>query len=172
MSALRPLRSDWGTPTIACGGNGDGGQGPESTARTQRPLVGRTGRDRDGPRRLRFVLGLRGSRRHELLLRAVPLAALFALPQRELRASDAAAHRYLLESLARDPHRRVPARLPGDLLLLPPLVLPRVLLVPAGVRGARCAHRVRRRGARPAPPAKPPPLRARIRTGPPPLPPE
>src|SRR5207244_2950554 len=73
-------------------------------------------------------------RRYELLLRALSFAALFAVHHRELRASDAPDRRLVLEPLARDPHRRVSSRLPRDLLLLPSLLLPRVLLVTAGMR--------------------------------------
>src|SRR4029077_2753087 len=106
-----------------------------SRAGAIRSLVGRTRRHRRRSRRIRPLLDLRGTRRHELLLRAVPIAALLAVHHRELRAPDAPDRRLVLEPLARDPHRRVPARLPRHLLLLPPLLLPRVLLVAAGLRG-------------------------------------
>src|SRR5439155_56493 len=116
-------------------------------------------------RALRPLLHLRRARRDELLLRPVPLAALLALPQRELRAPYVAAHWYVLESLARDPDRGIPARIPRDLLLLPPLVLPRVLLVAAGVRCPRCAQGLRGRNALSVPHPEPSPVRAHLRDG-------
>src|SRR5207237_8226833 len=99
------------------------------------------------PRALCPLLHLRRPGRNELLPRALSLAALLALSQHELRAPDTAAHRNVLEPLAGNPHRRVPAGVPGDLLLLPPLLLPRVLLVAAGLRGPGRAQGLRRRDA-------------------------
>src|SRR5256885_15055631 len=58
-------------------------------------------------------------RDRNLLPGAVPLAALLPVHPRELRASAPADRRVVLEPLACDPHRRLPARVPRHLLLLP-----------------------------------------------------
>src|SRR5258708_12095017 len=82
------------------------------------------------------------------------------MPRSELRAPDASAARLVVEPIARDPHRRVTARVPGHLLLLPPLVLPRLLPLAAGLPRARRAEEVQRRDEAPVPHPELPPLRA------------
>src|SRR5438093_8669668 len=161
MSAFRPLRSDRRMPTIGSGGY-DSRRCPQSTARTERSLVGRARRHRRGARRVRPLFRLRRARRRELLLRAVFVTALFAMPYDELRPPDLAAHRSVLEPVTGDPDRRFPARVPRDLLLLPALVLPRVLLGAPRVRRARRAKGLCGRDALPVPHPEPAPLRAHL----------
>ena len=55
-------------------------------------------------------------------------------------------------------HPDLPAGLPADLLLLPQGLLPRVLVLAAGLRGRRAAQAVHRRDPVPADPAEHPPL--------------
>src|SRR5438270_284636 len=165
MSAFRPLRSRCGPPTIRCGGH-DRSERSTATAGTQRSVVGRAGGHRGRARHVRALFDLRGYLRHELLRRAVPLAAVLAVHQRQLRAPVAAAYWFVLEPLAGYPDRCLPARVPGHVLLLPPLVLPRVLLVASGVRDPRRAQAVRGRDAVSVPRPEPAPLRAHLRDRP------
>src|SRR5438105_14752091 len=147
------LSSGAQAPTIGCGGSTRPGRarvdGARATPRAPRPLVGRAGDDPRRPQPLRDLFGVRRDRERELLLRPVPLALLLALHHGELRAPGPAPGRPVVEPLAGDPHRRVPDRLPGHLLLLPPQLLPRVLLVAARVRRPRRPRALRRRDALP-----------------------
>src|SRR6185503_8913365 len=85
---------------------------------------------------------------------------LLALPHDRLRASDVSGDRRLVQPLTRVPDRRLAARVPRDLLLLPPLLLPRVLLVAARLHRAGRAREVQRRDALPIRPAEPESLHA------------
>src|SRR2546427_13295416 len=138
MSASMSLSSVWQATSIRTGGSAAPERGTRVGADTApgapRPLVGRACGHRRRADAFRHLLVPRGDRERELFLRAVPLAPLLALPRRELRAPDAPARRAVLESVARDPHRRYSGRVPCHLLLLPPQLLPRVLLV------AACLH--------------------------------
>src|SRR5258708_840512 len=82
------------------------------------------------------------------------------MPRPELRAPDASAARLVVEPVARDPGRGPTAACRGPLLLLPPLVLPRLLPLAAGLPGARRAEEVQRRDEAPVPHPELPPLRA------------
>ena len=80
--------------------------------------------------------------------RAVHLAALLAVPRRELRARDLPAARLVVGDHAVHPRRLAPDRLPDDVLLLPEGLLPGDVLLAAGVRRAtsRCRTRPFRHG--------------------------
>src|SRR5262249_48231999 len=97
--------------------------------------------------------GLRGLRdvgragERPLLRRPVPLAVLLAVPGRQLPARDPAPGRLVVEPLTGLPHPVGARRIPRDLLLLPQGVLPVVLRLTAGVRGARLAPALPRRDA-------------------------
>src|SRR5512132_4190044 len=135
MSASISLPAGSAMPTVADGGDDDG-QRPAASARAPRSLVGGAADDRARPGWIRRVLLHRGHPERELLRRSVPLAVLFALPHHRVRASDVRADRRLVHVVAGAPHRRFAAHVPCHLLLLPPLVLPRVLLVATGVHRA------------------------------------
>src|SRR2546426_6660458 len=118
------LSSACRAPTIAGGGSAGSDRGTRSradaTPGAARPLVARAGRHLRRPHALRRLFVPRRHRERELLLRAVPLAALLALHRGELRAPGPADRRPVVEPLAGDPHRGVPDRVPRHLLLLPP----------------------------------------------------
>src|SRR2546428_1453627 len=162
MSASMSLSSAWEAPTIAGGGSAGPDRGTRSRADAspgaERPLVARADRHLRRPHALRRLFVPRRHRERELLLRAVSLAALLAVHCRELRAPGPADHRPVVEPLPGDPHRGVPDRVPRHLLLLPPQLLPRVLLVAPGVRRPRRARPLRRRDALPLRHPELPPL--------------
>ncbi len=116
----------------------------------------------DDLRRLQLVRRLRdraGVLGHQLLLGAVPLAVLLAVPRRLRRGLVGlrpAVRR--VPAVGRADHPDLPAGLPDDLLLLPQGVLPGVLAVAAGLRRRRAAREVLRRDPVPADPAEHPPL--------------
>ena len=72
----------------------------------------------------------------------VPVAVLFPVPDRQVRRPlHAGLPRRLVALLAGLPDPDLPARLPPHLLLLPQGLLPVVLAVPAGLRGAPTPHK-------------------------------
>ena len=101
-----------------------------------------------GSGRLRRLFDLGRAPERQLLRGAVPVALLFAVPRHQLRARECAAVRLVVQLVAGHPDPVDPRRLPADLLLLPQGLLPLLLLVAAGLRGAG-----RRPAAIPARPA-------------------
>src|SRR5664279_1241327 len=97
----------------------------------------------DGVRGLCDVPGVPG---RVLLLRALSLAVLLAMPDHRLRAGVERlrpAHQ-LVAAVPGADHPDLPAGLPDDLLLLPEGLLPGVLVLPAGLRGRRAAQGLHR----------------------------
>src|SRR6266705_203510 len=121
-------------------------------------LVDPTAGHGGGAGRLRRLRHLGRLHRPRLLRRPLPVPVLLALPDRQLRARDLAAHRRLVEAVAGPARPAVPARLPADLLLLPQGLLPLVLVGAAGVRGAGRPRALHRRDPLPAHPPERPPL--------------
>ncbi len=111
---------------------------------------------------LRRLLDLAGLRERRLLRGAVRLALLLTVPGGELPEHAREARTPISsaagEASPRDHHPDLPARLPADLLLLPQGLLPRLLGVPARLRGGRAAPHVHRRDPLPAGPAERPPV--------------
>src|SRR5688500_11755270 len=106
--------------TVAGGGDDDG-QRPAASARASGSVVDRATHDRARPRALRYLRLRRERPERELLPRPVSLTFLLTVPDHQLRAPDLSGDRRLVQPLARVPHRRLAARVPCDLLLLPPL---------------------------------------------------
>ena len=94
--------------------------------------------------------------------RALPVAVLLAVRHGQLRPGLAGLRHVVRPVPAarpvRDRDAAVPAGLPAHLLLLPPLVLPRLLGVPAGVWRGRAAQELLRRDQVPADLPEPAPL--------------
>src|SRR6266851_3150669 len=101
-------------------------------------MVGPTAADCAGADRLQHLRAVGRTPERVLLRAAVPVAVLLAVPGSELRAPHPATVWLMVEPIACLFGPGYPTRVPGDLLLLPQGVLPVVLLVTAGVRGARC----------------------------------
>src|SRR3954447_112325 len=110
------------------------------------PVVDLPGADVHGLHGVRHLCHLARVRGRALLLRAVPLAVLLAVPDRRLRRGVLRLRQpvQLVAALAGADHPDLPVGLPDDLLLLPQGVLPVVLAQPAGVRGGRAARQVLR----------------------------
>src|SRR6478609_8035893 len=130
-------------------------------------MVARPSGDVRGLRRVHRLLHVAGLLRRELLLGAVPLAVLLAVPEQRVRPGllglRPAVRRVPALAGAADPD--LPARLPADLLLLPQGLLPVILALAPGLCGRRAARQVHRRDPVPAARAERPPL-VLVRRGP------
>src|SRR5437763_1625185 len=86
-------------PSVNGDGDGDGCPQDRRARGAQGPLVDRAAHLRRRARRLRRLRDLGQPGQRELLRRPVPLAVLLAVPRAELRASDTAAPRLVVEPL-------------------------------------------------------------------------
>ncbi|CAG7603428.1 Putative succinate dehydrogenase (membrane anchor subunit) (Succinic dehydrogenase) [Actinacidiphila bryophytorum] len=125
-------------------------------------MVALTAGHRGRPDDLHHLRDLACLRQRRLLLHALRVAAVLAVPRLELHADGRrrrlAPVRLVVGAVARAAGAGLPAGLPADLLLLPQGLLPRLLGVAAGLRGRRAAREVHRRDPLPAGDAERPPV--------------
>src|SRR5262249_46968952 len=104
--------------------------------RARRSLVGPAAAGGAGAGRLQHLRVPGGGAERQLLCRALPVALLLTVSRAKLRPSDDPDPRPVVEPEPGVSGAGLAPRLPRHLLLLSPRLLPRLLLVAAGVRGA------------------------------------